>query len=125
MYIAKQLTLKTKYREVNREDDFKRHVTLSLKSKYSFSEYLKSYSFFIDSKDFDKLFEERTDGQIFGFKISTRPQKATDVDVRYRQQFQDKDGDGKIQKDDVERNFSLSVSIDTNYWWNKYQNRKK
>ena len=124
LYIAKRLTLKTKYREVNRDDDFKRHVTISLKSKYSFSEYLKSYSFFMDSKDFDKLFEERTDGQIFGFKISTRPHKATDVDIRYRQQFQDKDGDGKIQEDDVERNFSLSVSIDTDYWWNKYKNRK-
>jgi len=127
LYIAKRFTLKTKYREVNRDDDFKRHVTISLKSKYSFSEYLKSYSFFMDSKDFeiDKLFEERTDGQIFGFKISTRPHKATDVDIRYRQQFQDKDGDGKIQEDDVERNFSLSVSIDTDYWWHKYKNRKK
>ena len=79
----------------------------------------------MDSKDFDKLFEERTDGQIFGFKISTRPHKATDVDVRYRQQFQDKDGDGKIQEDDVERNFSLSVSVDTDYWWNRYKDRKK
>ena len=123
--LAKRLSLKTKYREVNQDDDFNRHVTISLKSRYSFSEYLRSYSFFIDSKDFDKIFEERTDGQIFGFKISTRPHVAADVDLRYRQQFQDKDGDGKIQEDDVERNFSLNISIDTNYWWNRYKDRKK
>ncbi len=125
LYLSKRLTLKTKYREVNREDDFKRHVTVSLKSRYSFSEYLKSYSFFIDSKDFDKMFKERTDGQILGFKISTRPHVAIDVDLRYRQQFQDKDGDGKIQDDDVENNFTLNIIIDTNYWWKKYKDRKK
>ena len=28
LYIAKRLTLKTKYREVNRDDDFSRHVTI-------------------------------------------------------------------------------------------------
>ena len=35
------------------------------------------------------------------------------------------DSDGEIQKDDVERNFSLNIMIDTNYWWNKYKDRKK
>ncbi|MCK4904072.1 MAG: hypothetical protein KAS35_05220, partial [Candidatus Marinimicrobia bacterium] len=125
LYLAKRLSLKTKYREVNREDDFKRHVTISLKSKYSFSEYLKSYSFFIDNKDFDKIFKERTDGQMWGFKVSTQPHVAIRVDARYRQQFQDKDGDGKIQDDDVERNFSLNIILDTNYWWKKYKNRQK
>ncbi|MFC1566032.1 hypothetical protein ACFL4B_03735 [Candidatus Neomarinimicrobiota bacterium] len=125
LYLAKRLTLKTKYREVNREDDFKRHVTVSLKSRYSFSDYLKSYSFFIDNKDFDKIFKERTDGQIIGFSISTRPHIAIDVDLRYRQQFQDKDGDGKIQDGDVENNFALNIIIDTNYWWKKYQDRRK
>jgi len=124
LYLSKRLTLKTKYREVNREDDFKRHVTISLKSRYSFSEYLRSYSFFIDNKDFDKIFKERTDGQILGFSISTRPHVAIDVDLRYRQQFQDKDGDGKIQADDVENNFALNILIDTNYWWDKYKKRK-
>ena len=79
----------------------------------------------MDNKDFDKIFEERTDGQIFGFTILTRPHVATDVKIRYRQQFQDKDGDGKIQEDDVERNFSLNISVDTDYWWKKYKNRKK
>ncbi len=123
--LAKRLNLKTKYREVNSKDDFNRHVTISLSSRYSFSEYLRSYSFFMDSKDFDKMFQERTDGQIFGFKISTRPHVAADVEVRYRQQYQDKDGDGEIQEDDVERNFSLNIILDTNYWWNKYKDRKK
>jgi len=123
--LAKRLTLKTKYREVTRDDVFNRHVTISLKSRYSFSKYLKSYSLFMDNKDFDKIFEERTDGQIFGFKISTRPHVAIDVDVRFRQQYQDKDGDEKIQGDDVERNFSLNISVDTDYWWNRYKDRKK
>lgn len=122
--LSKMLNLKTRYREVNREDDFKRHVMFSIKSRYSFSQYLKSYSLFIDSKDFDKLFEEKTDGQLFGFSIATRPHIAIDVTFRYREQYQDKDGDGKIQKDDVERNFSLNILLDTNYWWNKYQDRR-
>jgi len=122
--LAKRLTLKTKYREVTRDDVFNRHVTISIKSRYSFSKYLKSYSFFMDNKDFDKIFKERTDGQILGFTISTRPHVAIDVDVRFRQQYQDKDGDEKIQDDDVERNFSLNISADTNYWWKKYKNRK-
>jgi len=121
LYLAKRLTLKTKYREVNREDEFRRHVMISLKSRYSFSKYLKSYSFFIDSKDFDNMFEERTDGQILGFKISTRPHISTDIEIRYRLQYQDKDGDGEIKEDDVERNFSLNVLIDTDYWWKKYK----
>ena len=123
--LAKRLNLKTKYREVHREDDFNKHVTISLKSRYSFSEYLRSYSFFIDNKDFDKIFQERTDGQILGFKIYTRPHVAVDVEVRYRQQYQDKDGDGEIQDDDVERNFTLNIIIDTDYWWEKYKDRKK
>jgi len=125
LYLAKRLSLKTRYREVHREDDFNKHVTISLKSRYSFSEYLRSYSFFIDHKDFDKIFKERTDGQIFGFKIYTRPHVAIDVEVRYRQQYQDKDGDGEIQADDVERNFSLNIILDTNYWWKKYKDRDK
>lgn len=125
LYLAKKLSLKTKYREVNREDDFKRHVTISLKSRYSFSEYLKSYSFFIDNKDFDKIFKDRTDGQIWGFKVSTQPHVAIRADVRFRQQYQDEDGDGKIQDDNVVTNFSLNIIIDTNYWWNKYKERKK
>ena len=123
--LSKMLNIKTKYREVNRDNDFKRHVMFSIKSKYSFSEYLKSYSIFMDHKDFGKIFEEKTDGQIFGFAINTKPHVAIDVGVRYRQQFQDKDGDGEIQKDDVERNFSLNILLDTNYWWKKYQDRKK
>ena len=123
--LAKRLTLKTKYREVTRDDEFNRHVTISLNSRYSFSKYLKSYSFFMDNKDFDKIFEERTDGQIFGFTILTKPHIAVDVGIRYRQQYQDKDSDGKIQEDDVERNFSLNISADTDYWWKKYKNRKK
>lgn len=125
LYLAKKLSLKTKYREVNRKDDFKRHVTISVKSRYSFSEYLKSYSFFIDNKDFDKIFKERTDGQIWGFKVSTQPHVAIRADVRFRQQYQDQDGDGEIQDDDVVNNFSLNIIIDTNYWWNKYKERKK
>jgi hypothetical protein len=123
--LAKRLTLKTKYREVNRDDAFNRHVYISLKSRYSFSEYLKSYSFFMDNKDFDKIFKERTDGQIWGFKVSTQPHVAIRVDIRYRQQFQDTDGDGKIQDNDVENNFSLNIVIDSNYWWDKYKDRKK
>lgn len=122
--LAKRLNLKTKYREVHREDDFTKHVTISLKSRYSFSEYLRSYSFFIDDKDFDKIFKERTDGQILGFRIYTRPHVAVDVEVRYLQQYQDKDGDGEIQDDDVERNFTLNIILDTDYWWKKYKNRK-
>ena len=125
LYLAKRLTFKTKYREVNRENEFKRYVTISLKSRYSFSEYLKSYSFFIDSKDFDKIFKERADGQILGFKISTQPHVAIRADIRFRQQFQDKDGDGKIQDGDVENNFALNIIIDTNYWWRKYQDSRK
>jgi hypothetical protein len=123
--LAKRLTLKTKYREVNRDDAFNRHVYISLKSRYSFSEYLKSFSFFMDNKDFDKIFKERTDGQIWGFKVSTQPHVAIRVDIRYRQQFQDTDGDGKIQDNDVENNFSLNIVIDSNYWWDKYKDRKK
>lgn len=123
--LSNMLNIKTKYREVNRKDDFNRHVMFSIKSKYSFSTYLKSYSIFMEHKDFDKIFKEKTDGQIFGFSILTRPHKAIDVNLRYRQQYQDKEGDGKIQKDDVERNFSLNILVDTNYWWNKYQDRKK
>ena len=123
--LSKMLNLKTRYREVNRDYDFNRHVMISLKSKYSFSPYLKSYSIFMDHKDFDKIFEEKTDGQIFGFTILTKPHVAVDVGIRYRQQFQDKDGDGEIQDDDVERNFSLNILLDTNYWWKKYKNRKK
>lgn len=123
--LASRLSLKTKYRELHREDDYNKHITVSLKSQYSFSKYLKSYSFFIDHKDFDKLFKERTDGQIFGFKILTRPHVAVDIEARYRLQYQDKDGDGKIQDDDVESNFALNILIDTNYWWDKYKNRKK
>lgn len=99
-------------------------MTISLKSRYSFSEYLRSYSFFIDDKDFDKIFKERTDGQILGFRIYTRPHVAVDVEVRYLQQYQDKDGDGEIQDDDVERNFTLNIILDTDYWWKKYKNRK-
>ena len=122
--IAKRLKLKTKYREINRGNDYNKHVTISLKSRYSFSEKLKSYSFFIDHKDFDKLFEEKTDGQIFGFSISTRPHTAIDVDLRFRQQFRDKDGDGEISGNDVARNYSLNISFETDYWWDKYKNRK-
>ncbi len=125
LYLAKKLSLKTKYREVNRKNDFKRHVTISVKSRYSFSEYLKSYSFFIDNKDFDKIFKERTDGQIWGFKVSTQPHVAIRADVRFRQQYQDQDGDGEIKDDDVVNNFSLNIIIDTNYWWNKHKERKK
>ncbi len=125
LYLAKRLSLKTKYRDVNRGRDFSRQVTISLTSKYSFSEKLRSYSFFIDNKDFDKIFKERTDGQIWGFKISTQPHIAIRADIRYRQQYQDKDGDGKIQDNDVVTNFSLNLILDTNYWWNKYKDRKK
>jgi hypothetical protein len=123
--LSKMLNLKTRYREVNRDDEFNRHVMLSIKSKYSFSQYLKSYSIFMDHKDFDKIFKEKTDGQIFGFSVLTRPHEAIDVNFRYLQQIQDKDGDGKILKDDVERNFSLNILLDTNYWWKKYHDRKK
>ena len=42
LYLAKRLSLKTRYRDVNRADDFKRHVTISLKSRYSFTEKLKN-----------------------------------------------------------------------------------
>ncbi len=125
LYLAKNLNFKTKYREVHSEDAVKKYVTLSLKSSYSFSEYLKSYSFFIDHKDFQRIFKERTDGQIFGFRIHTRPHVAIDVEVRYRQQYQDKDGDGEIQSDDVERNFALNIIFDTEYWWKKYKVRKR
>ncbi len=125
LYLAKRLSLKTKYREVNRGDDYNKHVTISLKSRYSFSEYLRSYSFFIDHKDFDKIFKERTDGQMWGFKVSTQPHVAIRVDTRYRQQYRDRDGDGKIQDDDIDGNFSLNIILDTNYWWEKYKNRKK
>ncbi|NHZ86177.1 MAG: hypothetical protein GWP19_09875, partial [Planctomycetia bacterium] len=125
LYLAKRLKLKTKYRDVNRGKDYSRQVTISLTSKYSFSEKLRSYSFFIDNKDFDKIFKERTDGQIWGFKISTQPHVAIRADIRYRQQYQDKDGDGKIQDNDVVTNFSLNLILDTNYWWNKYKDRKK
>jgi len=123
--ISKMLNLKTRYREVNRNDDFKRQVMVSIKSKYSFSPYLKSYSVFMDHQDFDKIFEEKTDGQIFGFSVYTRPHKAIDVELRFRQQYQDKDGDGEIQTDDVERNFALNILLDTTYWWNRYQDRRK
>ena len=37
--------------------------------------------------------------------ILTLPHVAIDVDLRYRQQFQDKDGDGEIQEDDVQLTF--------------------
>lgn len=123
--LAKMLNIKTKYREVNRDDDFNRHVMFSINSKYSFSPYLKSYALFMDHQDFDKLFEEKTDGQIFGFSINTRPHEAIDVNFRYREQYQDKEGDGKIQDDDVDRSFTLDLSIDSEYWWNKYQDRRK
>lgn len=123
--LSKMLNLETRYREVNRKDDFNRHVTINIKSKYSFSPYLKSYSIFMDHKDFDEIFKEKTDGQIFGFSISTRPHVAIDVNLRYREQYQDKEGDGEIQKDDVERNFSLNILLDTTYWWKKYQDRRK
>jgi len=120
---GKQFNLKTKYRQVNRGEEYNKHVTLSVKSRYSFSDYLKSYSFFLDNKNFDKLFEEKVDGQIYGFKIYLRPHIALDVDIRYRQQYRDKDGDGEIQGKDVERNFSLNIILDTEYWWNKYRDR--
>jgi len=123
--LGKQFNLKTKYREVHRGEEYNKHITISLNSKYSFSDYLNSYSFFIDNKNFDKLFKEKVDGQIYGFKISLRPHIAVDVDVRYRQQYRDKDGDGEIRGKDVERNFSLNIILDTKYWWNKYRNRNK
>ena len=123
--LSKMLNLKTKYREVNREDDFKRHVMFSIKSRYSFSPYLKSYTLFMDHQDFDQLFDEKTDGQIFGISINTRPHKAIDLNFRYREQYQDKESDGKIQEDDVDRSFTLDLSIDTDYWWNKYRDRRK
>lgn len=125
LYLAKRLSLKTKYREVNRGDDYNKHVTISVKSRYSFSEKLRSYSFFMDNKDFDKIFKERTDGQMWGFKVSTQPHVAIRVDARYRQQYRDENGDGEIQDDDVDRNFSLNIILDTNYWWKKYKNREK
>ena len=125
LYLAKRLSLKTRYRDVNRADDYKRHVTISLKSRYSFTEYLKSYSFFIDNKDFDKIFKKRTDGETWGFKISTRPHVAADVNIRFRLQYRDEDGDKKIKDDEVVTNFSLNIILDTNYWWKKYKNRKK
>ncbi len=46
--LAKRLSLKTKYREMHRNEDYNKHITISLTSRYSFSKYLKSYSFFID-----------------------------------------------------------------------------
>ena len=123
--LAKRLRLTTRYRQIHRQDDVKKHITVSLKSKYSFTNYLRSYSFFIDHKDIDKILKDKTDGQIYGFQISLQPHSAVDVDVRYRQQYRDKDGNGTIGDDDVIRNFGLNVILDTDYWWKKYKNRKK
>ena len=124
--IAKRLTLKTRFREIHStNDDVKKHVTFSVKSRYSFSEYLKSYSFFIDHKDIEELFKEKTDGAYFGFKIYLLPHEAIDVDIRYRQRYIDRNDDGEIKGDDIDRNFALNIVLDTEYWWKKYKNRKK
>jgi len=58
LYIVKRLSLSTKYRNVNRGNDYSKHVTISVNSRYSFSEKLRNYSFFLDHKDFDKIFKE-------------------------------------------------------------------
>jgi hypothetical protein len=109
--IPSYVTLSTKYRNVQVGDIRDRDFAFSIKSKYQFSKYLRSYGFFIEQKNFEKLFKEKTDGSIWGLQLSIQAHKSTRINLRYREQYQDKNGDGEISKGESERNVSVNLLI--------------
>ena len=117
--IPSYVTLTTKYRNVQVGDSRDRDFAFSIKSKYQFSKYLRSYGFFIEQKNFEKLFEEKTDGQIWGLQLSIQAHKSTRINLRYREQYQDKNGDGEITKGESERNVSVKLLIRADYLFNR------
>jgi hypothetical protein len=80
---------------------------------------LRSYGFFIEQKNFEKLFTDKTDGSIWGLRLSIQAHKSTRINLRYREQYQDKDGDGEITKGESERNVSVNLIIRADYLFNR------
>jgi hypothetical protein len=101
------------------EDYRDRDFTFSIKSKYQFNKYIRSYGFFIEQKNFEKFLKDKTDGQIWGLQISTQPTKTIRVDLRYREQYQDKNGDGEVTSKELERNITFNVSAQIDQWFRK------
>jgi len=118
--IPSYVTLSAKYRNVQVGEDYRdRDFTFSIKSKYQFNKYIRSYGFFIEQKNFEKFLKDKTDGQIWGMQISTQPTKTIRVDLRYREQYQDKNGDGEVTSKELERNITFNVSAQIDQWFRK------
>lgn len=117
--------IQSRYRDVQRGDIQDRLFSFSLQWSYPLVTYLDKFSFFIEHKNFETILDRKRDGQIWGFQFTITPHKTIDISVRYREQYQDKDGNTLITGSEAKRNFSLNANVNLDYWYKKWRKSKK
>jgi len=115
------LNLQSRYRDVQRGSIEDRLFSFAIQWNYHLVRYLEKFSFFIEHKNFEKILDRKRDGEIWGFQFVITPHKTIDISVRYREQYQDKDGNTMISSSEAKRNFSLNANVDIDYWYKKWR----
>ncbi len=119
------IELSSKYRHVFRGSTRDKLISFSIKNYYPFTPYLVYTSFFIEQKNFKTMFDQKRDGEIWGFAISIKPHKTIMISLRYREQFRDKNGDSFIRSGEAKRNFGFNVTAKLDYWYKKWKKSRQ
>lgn len=114
-------TLRTRFRDIYREDTRDKHFALTLNIDYAVWEYINGASFFIEQKNVSQIFRRKTDGQNWGMGLEVQPHHTITVKLRYRERYEDKNQDGDITSSEISRSFDGNASIDGRYWWKKFR----
>lgn len=114
------VTIKTRFRDLYREDSRNKRFGLYLKNRYPWVPYLHSTDFFIEQKNVAHLFQRKSDGQQWGFSFQIRPHRTIRINARYRERYEDENLNGEISSSEIERNFNGNVIIQGEYWLREF-----
>ncbi|GEM_PF-1567528 len=115
----------TRFRDIYREEHRDKRFYLSANLDYPIFKYITRTSFFIEQKNVSELLQKKTDGQVWGFSVEVKPHSTITAKIRYRERFEDKNADGDIGKGDIRRNFDGNLSVNGQYWWEKFLEWRK
>ena len=108
------------FHDIYRDEMREKRFALGLNIEYPIFKYITKISFFIDQKNVAQLFQKRTDGENWGLGFEVVPHRTIRIRLRYRERYEDYDGDSEILGGEVKRNFDANAVIDGNYWWRKF-----
>jgi len=125
----RDLRFDMKFRDVHRGDERDKSLLLSLENTVPLSKYRVRSALFLEQKNVSEILQKRTHGQNWGVDLTLYPHHTVRVKLRFRERFDDENGNGSIGSGEVERNLSTGITVDGNYWWDRleewWENRKK